>query len=228
MYFSLHPVFSWFRLRVQSGEDHCQDHVHYFEASMSDRKDQITAMLVEMARDNQDTARQDVVGALLPLVYEELRAMAQRQLKGQRPNHTLNTTALVHEAYLKLVHQNNASWQNRAHFLSVASIAMRQILINYAERRRALKRGGDQAIATFDEAFMGKETIRAEELLALDEALDRLSAINERQGKVVTYHFFGGLTHQEAADILGVSEPTVRRDWRIAKAWLTRELTTDS
>lgn len=205
---------------------------------MSDRKDQITAMLAEMAQGNQTQGNQtqgnqgqssqDVAGALLPLVYEEMRMMAKRHLNGQRANHTLNTTALVHEAYLKLVNKQANDWQNRAHFLSVASIAMRQILINYAERRRAVKRGGDQGIATFNEAFMGKESMRAEELIALDEALDRLSALNERQGKVVVYHFFGGLKHQEIADMLNVSEPTVRRDWRIAKAWLTRELSTDS
>lgn len=223
MHFCLTAEIPFAYRRAKSREVKSQDHIHFFVASMSDRKDQITAMLSEMAQENQN-----IVGALLPLVYEELRIMAKRQLQGQRANHTLNTTALVHEAYLKLVNQDEPQWQNRAHFLSVASIAMRQILINYAERRRALKRGGNQAIATFDEAFMGKDTIRAEELIALDEALDRLSEINERQSKVVTYHFFGGLKHQEIADILKVSEPTVRRDWRIAKAWLTRELTTDS
>lgn len=186
---------------------------------MPGRRDQVTALLAELSQSNQT-----VVGALMPLVYEELRTLARRQLRGQRAGHTLNTTALVHEAYLKLVNQQEATWQNRAHFLSVAAIAMRQILINYAHRRRAQKRGGGQAMATFEESLMGGQATRAEELIALDEALDRLNAINERQSQVVTFRFFGGLTHEEIAEVLGVSKPTVRRDWRIAKAWLTREL----
>ena len=164
----------------------------------------------------------------MPLVYDELYAMAQRQLRGQRAGHTLNTTALVHEAYLKLVNQQQATWQNRAHFLSVAALAMRQILINYAHRRRAQKRGGGEVLATFTESLMGGTATRADELIALDEALDRLSKINKRQSEVVTYRFFGGLKHKEIAEVLGVSVPTVRLDWRIAKAWLTRELAHDS
>ncbi len=190
---------------------------------MPGRKDQVTALLAELSRSNQT-----VVGALMPLVYDELRRLAQRQLRGQRAGHTLNTTALVHEAYLKLVNQKEATWQSRVHFLSVAAMAMRQILINYAHRRRAQKRGGGEAVATFDEALMGGKATRAEELIALDEALDRLMAINERQSQVITYRFFGGLKHEEIAEVLGVSVPTVRRDWRIAKAWLTRELAHES
>lgn len=190
---------------------------------MSDRRNQITSLLAEIGKDSEEA-----ISILMPLLYDELYAMAERQMRGQRANHTLNQTALVHEAYLKLVNQKEATWKNKAHFLSVAAMAMRQILINYAHRRRAQKRGGDIAVATFDEAFMGGRATRAEELIALDEALDRLSAFNERQGEVVTLHFFGGLTHQEIADILNVSEPTVRRDWRIAKAWLVRELTMES
>lgn len=187
---------------------------------MPDQQNQVTALLAELSRSNQT-----VVGALMPLVYEELRMLARRHLRGQKAGHTLNTTALVHEAYLKLVNQQQATWKDRAHFLSVAAIAMRQILINYAHRRRAQKRGGGQAMATFDEALMGGKATRAEELIALDEALDRLAQVNERHSNVVAYRFFGGLTHEEIAEVLGVSVPTVRRDWRIAKAWLTRELT---
>lgn len=190
--------------------------------SMLGRRDQVTALLAELCRHNQDA-----VGTLLPLVYDELRAMAQRQLRGQRANHTLNTTALVHEAYLKLVNHNQSNWQNRAHFLSVAAMAMRQILINYAHQRQAQKRGGGQAVATFEESLMGGESTRADELIALDEALDRLQQLNERQSQVVTYRFFGGLKHEEIAEVLEVSIPTVRRDWRIAKAWLVRELSAD-
>ncbi len=187
---------------------------------MPARSDQVTGLLAELSRSNRT-----VVGALMPLVYDELRGLAQRQLRGQRACDTLNTTALIHEAYLKLVNQHEATWQDRAHFLSVAALAMRQILINYAHKRRAQKRGGGQALATFDEALMGGSATRADELIALDEALEQLTAINERQSQVVTYRFFGGLTYEEIAEVLGVSAPTVRRDWRIAKAWLTRELT---
>ncbi|MEL7364075.1 MAG: ECF-type sigma factor [Bacteroidota bacterium] len=190
---------------------------------MSSRRDHVTALLAELSRSNRTA-----VDALLPMVYDELRGVAHRQLRNQRAGHTLQTTALVHEAYLKLIHREQATWESRAHFLSVAAIAMRQILINYARDRRAAKRGGGQALATFDEALMGGRTTRADDLIALDEALDRLALLSKRQSQVVTYRFFGGLTHEEAAAVLGCSVPTVRRDWRIAKAWLTRELTRDS
>ena len=196
---------------------------------MSNRRDHVTALLVELSRSNRTA-----VDALLPLVYDELRGLAHRQLRNQRAGHTLQTTALVHEAYLKLIHRDRATWESRAHFLSVAAIAMRQILINYARERRAAKRGGGQALATFndelmgDEALMGGRTTSADDLIALDEALNRLAALSERQSQVVTYRFFGGLTHEEVAAVLGCSVPTVRRDWRIAKAWLTRELTRES
>jgi RNA polymerase sigma factor (TIGR02999 family) len=159
----------------------------------------------------------------MPLVYDELRRIAQRSLRGERRSHTLSATALVHEAYLKLVDQTRVTWQNRAHFYAVAAQAMRRILVNYAEARKAQKRGGGQGLVTFDDELMGTET-RAEELVQLDEALTRLKSLSERQASVVEYHFFGGLTHEEIAEVLGVSLPTVRRDWRLAKAWLTREL----
>ena len=123
---------------------------------MLGRRDQVTALLAELSQSNRT-----VVSALMPLVYEELRTLARRHLRGQRAGHTLNTTALVHEAYLKLVNQQEATWQNRAHFLSVAAMAMRQILINYAHQRRAQKRGGGQALATFEESIMGGATTRA-------------------------------------------------------------------
>ncbi|RMI19784.1 MAG: sigma-70 family RNA polymerase sigma factor, partial [Calditrichaeota bacterium] len=160
---------------------------------------------------------------LIPLVYDGLHQMAQRHLRRERRGHTLNATALVHEAYMKLVDQKRVNWQNRAHFFAIAAQSMRRILINYAHKRKAQKRGGGQVIVTFVEESMPRET-RAEELIALDEALTRLSKMNERQGKVVEYWFFGGLTHEEIAEVLGVSLPTVRRDWRLARAWLTREL----
>jgi len=181
----------------------------------------ITELLAELSGGNRT-----VVDALMPRVYEELRTLARRQLRGERAGRTLNTTALVHEAYLKLVNQNQVTWQNRAHFFSLAALAMRRILINYAHRRMAEKRGGGQAVATFEEGDVVRET-RAEELVALDEALARLEQFNERQSQVVTYRFFGGLTQEEIAEVLNVSVPTVRRDWRLARAWLSRELKRD-
>jgi len=164
-----------------------------------------------------------VVDAMLPRVYDELRAMARRKLRGERADHTLNTTALVHEAYEKLVQQDRMTWQNRAHFLSVAALSMRRILLNYARDRAAQKRGGGAPVATFEDG-MAPRTVRVEELIDLDDALNRLEERSERQSQVVTYRFFGGLTQREIAEVLGVSEPTVRRDWRLARAWLSREL----
>jgi RNA polymerase sigma factor (TIGR02999 family) len=178
----------------------------------------VTQLLTELTGGNQV-----VVNALLPLVYDELRRVAEYQLQRERRDHTLNATALVHEAYFKLVDQSRVSWQNRAHFLGIAAQAMRRILINYAQKRRAQKRGGDLIATTFDDELVPRET-RADQLLDLDEALNRLKSLSERQAAVVEYRFFGGLTHQEVAEVLGVSVPTVRRDWRLARAWLSREL----
>ncbi len=178
----------------------------------------ITLLLAELTGGNQD-----VVNALLPLIYGELHGMAENQLRRERKDHTLNATALVHEAYLKLVDQSRVSWQNRAHFLGVASQAMRRILINYAQQRRAQKRGGDMVATTFDDDLVPRET-RADQLIDLDEALTRLKGLSDRQAAVVEYRFFGGLTHEEIAEVMGVSVPTVRRDWRMARAWLSREL----
>lgn len=184
----------------------------------NDQTHQITRMLGELSSGNRD-----VLDELMPLVYKNLHRIARQQLGRERPGHTLNATALVHEAYLRLVDQNRVNWQNRAHFFAIAAQSMRRILINYAHERKAQKRGGDQVIVTFVEESVPRET-RAEELIALDEALTRLSGMSERQGKVVEYWFFGGLTHEEIAEVLGVSLPTVRRDWRFARAWLIREL----
>ncbi|MEM1096219.1 MAG: sigma-70 family RNA polymerase sigma factor [Bacteroidota bacterium] len=164
-----------------------------------------------------------VADALLPLVYDELYAMAQRQLRSERANHTLSPTALVHEAYLRLIEQDRVTWQNRAHFCALAALAMRRILINYAKQRQAEKRGGGLANVTLEDEHTARTT-RADELLALDEALERLEAMNERHAKVVVYRFFGGLTQEEIAEVLGVSVPTVRRDWRLARAWLSTAL----
>ncbi|NNF59163.1 MAG: sigma-70 family RNA polymerase sigma factor [Rhodothermaceae bacterium] len=184
---------------------------------MADHHD-ITALLVELEGGNRT-----VVDQLLPHVYDELQVMAHRQLRGERSDHTLNTTALVHEAYIKLADQDQATWQNRAHFFGIAALAMRRILINYAHKRRAEKRGGGAVVATLVEGEVAKEA-RAEELIALDEALDRLAQLSERQAKIVELWFFGGLTQEEIAEVLDISVPTIRRDWRMARAWLSREL----
>jgi RNA polymerase sigma factor (TIGR02999 family) len=164
-----------------------------------------------------------VVDAVLPRVYEELKSLARRSLRKERADHTFDTTALVHEAYEKLVKQDRMTWQNRAHFMGVAALSMRRILINHAKKRRAQKRGGGAPVATFEDG-MAPRSVRAEELIDLNDALEALEAINERQSKVVVYRFFGGLTQKEIAEILDVSVSTVRRDWRLARAWLSRSL----
>jgi RNA polymerase sigma factor (TIGR02999 family) len=185
---------------------------------MSAPDQDITRLLAELSGGNSE-----VVNALLPLIYSELHGMAENQLRRERRDHTLNATALVHEAYLKLVDQSRVTWQNRAHFLGVASQAMRRILINYAQQRKAQKRGGDMIATTFDDDLLPRET-RAEQLIDLDEALNRLKELDARQAQVVEYRYFGGLTHEEIAEVLGISGPTVQRDWRVARAWLSKEL----
>jgi RNA polymerase sigma factor (TIGR02999 family) len=178
----------------------------------------VTAMLADLTGGNAA-----IVSALMPLVYDELHRLAENQLRRERRDHTLGATALIHEAYLKLVDQDRVSWQNRAHFLGVAAQAMRRILINYAQQRKAQKRGGDIVATTFDDDLVPR-ACRADYLLDLDDALNRLKVLSARQSAVVEYHFFGGLTHDEIAEVLGVSVPTVRRDWRLARAWLSKEL----
>jgi len=161
--------------------------------------------------------------AVFSTVYEELHRLARGHRRRWDGNHTLDTTSLIHEAYLKLVDQDQASWNDLSHFLAVAARAMRHILVNYAERQRAAKRGGGQEPLPVEEAIhMDSET--AEEILALNEALDRLEAENERQAKVVEARFFGRFTIEETADLLGVSPATVKRDWALASAWLFREI----
>lgn len=169
--------------------------------------------------------RAEASAGLFPRVYDELKRLAHGQLGRARPMHTLDTTALVHEAYLKLVDQTHAQWQDRAHFFAVAATAMRHILINYARRRSAQKRGGEWRQVTFDEARLGPAA-RAETLVALDQALEELAVVDARLASVVEYRFFGGLTEAEIGCVLGVTERTVRREWSKAKAFLTRALDT--
>jgi len=176
-----------------------------------------------------DRIRQGDVEAterLLPIVYERLRAMAGALFRGQSPSHTLQPTALVHEAYLKLVDGpggEKAAWESRAHFMAVASLAMRQILADHARARRARKRGGDLHRVTLDEPSAQGRTSEVD-LLDLDDALAELARLNERHARIVEWRFFGGLTTQEIANLLGVSRTTVDNDWRVARAWLSARL----
>jgi len=161
---------------------------------------------------------------LLPLVYEEMRSLADRFLRGERPGHTLQPTALVHEAYLRMVGQTRAEWKGRGHFYAVAARVMRRILINHAEAHRAVKRGGGCRRVTLSEAPTPVPDAPEVDLLALDEALSRLEALDERQCRVVELRFFSGLSVQETAGVLGVSDRTVELDWKMARAWLMTQL----
>lgn len=164
---------------------------------------------------------------LFPLVYDELRRIAHRQLQGERPGHTLGTTGLVHETYLKLVDQTRVQWRDRGHFFRVASWAMRRILVDYARRFRSARRGGRLERVPLDEDALADEASIAERgdtIVALDEALDRLAAVNQRLSQVVECRYFGGLTEEETAEALGVNARTVQRDWAKAKSWLYLDL----
>jgi RNA polymerase sigma-70 factor (ECF subfamily) len=161
--------------------------------------------------------------SLLPLVYQELRRLAAAYIRRERPGYTLQPTALVNEAYLRLLKDDPARWQNRAHFCAIAAHSMRQILIERARARAAQKRGGARARVTLDEALVaGGE--RSIDLVALDEALERLAAIDPEQARLVELRFFGGLTVEETADAMDISPATVKRHWTVARAWLAREL----
>lgn len=160
---------------------------------------------------------------LMPLVYDELRRLAKRYLRRQAPGHTLQTTALINEAYLRMVDMPGIDWQNRAHFFGVAAQAMRYLLVDHARAKQYAKRGGGAQQVTLDEAAQVSSE-RPDELLALDEALTRLAALDLRQSRIVELRYFGGLTVDETAEVLGVSVPTVHREWAKAKGWLYREL----
>ena len=160
---------------------------------------------------------------LIPLVYEELRGLARNYLARERGDHTLQTTAVVHEAYLRLVGQREIAWKNRAHFLGVAAQMMRRILVDHARAHLARRRGGSQQRVSLDEVSISPRTHSAD-LIALDEALTRLAEIDARQARVVELRFFGGLTEAETAKTLGVSTKTVNRDWLVAQAWLRSEI----
>ncbi len=184
---------------------------------MSDQHD-VTAKLAALS-----AGRREAWDELMPIVYDELKRLAHRHLRGERSGHTLNTTSLVHEAYLKLVNVDQLQWRDRTHFFAMASRAMRRILIDHARTRSREKRGGGWTKVPLDDAFKVAEA-RAEDLIALDDALNRLESVNERQCRVVEYRFFGGMSVQEAAEALGVSAASVKRDWMASRAWLNQEL----
>jgi RNA polymerase sigma factor (TIGR02999 family) len=171
------------------------------------------------------SGRRESLDRLLPLVYAELRAIAHRQLAARDRGGTLQTTALVHEAYLKLIDQSHAQWKDRAHFLALASLAMRHVLVDRAKARLALKRGGEQRRITLDDEAIGADE-QPEALLQLDEAMNRLAQVQPRLARVVECRFFGGLTEEEIAEALGVTVRTVQRDWAKARMLLRRALQT--
>ncbi len=178
-----------------------------------------TALLGDWSRGNRTALDQ-----LLPLVYAELRRVAARQLRHERPDHTLQPTALVHEVYMRLVDQRQVDWHNRAHFFGVSAQVMRRILVDHARRHGASKRGEGVRCVSIDEAQDVAAASNEIPILALDHALDRLEKVDAELAKIVELRAFGGLTIEEAAHVLSVSPSTVKRDWRTAKAWLIREL----
>ena len=181
----------------------------------------VTQLLIEYQEGNTEAAEQ-----LWSEVYDALRVVARNKLRKERSDHTLTTTALVHEAYLKIIDQTRIEWEDRLHFFAMASRIMRNILIDYARRRKAQKRGGGAPHVSLDDAIVSAEA-SADVFLALDEALNQLAKFDERQAKVVEYRFFGGMQEKEIAEVLDIAPRTVRRDWRKAKGWLARALKED-
>jgi RNA polymerase sigma factor (TIGR02999 family) len=178
----------------------------------------VTQLLIDWSNGQQGALDQ-----LIPLVYDELHRIAARYLQRARPDNTLQATALVHEAYLRLVDQRSVRWQNRAHFFGIAARAMRQILVKEAVRHRALKRGGGPYTLALDEA-LGSSKERTVDLVALDDALKSLAALDLQKSRLVELRFFGGLSIEETAEVLGISPATVKREWNSAKTWLHREI----
>lgn len=166
---------------------------------------------------------QKALDKLMPLVYDKMYDMAHYRMMGEQTDHTLNTIDLIHEAYLKLVEFNRISWENRAHFFGIASQVMRNILVDYAVKKKAQKRGGDWKRVTLGEGNIASE-VNLHDVLSIHQALERLAELDERQVRVVECRFFGGLTLEETAKALGISTATVSRDWKMAKAWLNREI----
>lgn len=189
----------------------------------SDRRGEVTMLLERMRAGDPDAAER-----LAPLVLHELRGLARLYLKSERAGHTLQPTALVNECYLRLVGDQARDWKNRGHFIGVAASIMRRILIDYARRQKALKRSAGAGEAARREGSGGLSAGQADELMALNEALDRLEEMSPRQRQVVELRYFGGLTSEEAAEALGVSLVTVKRDWLAARAWLKGQVRPES
>lgn len=183
--------------------------------------EQATRLLIDWSNGNREAA-----AGLMPLVYDELRRLARGYLQRERGDHTLQATGLVHEAYLRLVHQKTTTWKNRAHFFGVAAQLMRRILVDHARRHRTEKRGGEWAKVEFDEA-LAPSTSRSLDVIALDDALEELAQLNLQHSRIVELRFFGGLKLEEVGEVLGVSERTVQREWRMARAWLRRKIFAD-
>lgn len=183
---------------------------------------QITEMLKACSGGDREA-----MDELMPLVYDELRRQAHSFLNKERRNHTLQTTALVHEAYLRLIDQNSIDWQNRAHFFALSATMMRRILVNYAKDRHRLKRGGKEENLPLDEALHVAVKDREIDLLDLDRALDELAKLDERQARIVELRYFSGLTINETAEVLKISKATVKREWTMAKSWLRAEMSED-
>jgi RNA polymerase sigma factor (TIGR02999 family) len=181
-------------------------------------RDQITDLLIDWSNGDQAA-----LNRLMPLVYDELRRLASHYVRHERPGHTLQTTALVHEAYLKLLDQKNVNWETRMQFFAATAQVMRHVLVDYARGRKALKRGGDYVRLSIDDAAISVDE-NGTDLLSVDEALNNLAAIDAQQSRVVELRVFGGLTVEETAEALGISPRTVKREWSMAKAWLHREL----
>jgi len=178
----------------------------------------ITLLLEDCIR-----GKKGAVDELLPQVYNELRKISSKYLRDEYKNHTLQTTELVHEAYIKLIGDQNISWQNRAHFFGIAAQSMRQILVDHARKRKSLKRGEGKSNISLDEVFEISEKTD-DQIIALDEALKRLETLEERSSKIVELRYFSGLTIEETAEVLNISPATAKRDWNFAKAWLYREI----
>ena len=185
---------------------------------MAQTSQNVTQLLIGWSNGDREA-----LDALLPVVYQELRKQAANYLRRERVGHTLQTTALIHEAYLKLVDQKNVHWQNRAHFFGIAAQLMRRILVDHARTKKRAKRGGSNIRVSFNEANVLAPSQNLD-IVALDEALERLSEIDEQQSRIVELRFFSGLTVEETAAVLAISPATVKRDWSMAKAWLHREI----
>lgn len=178
----------------------------------------VTTLLLEWSQGSQAALEQ-----VTPLIYDQLRLLAARQLRRERPGHTLQSTALVHEAYLKLIDQQRVQWHDREHFFAVASQMIRRILVSYARSRNSIKRGRGRTMLTFNDVSSPGATSEID-LIALDDALERLSRLDPQQGRIIELRFFGGVSIQGTANLLGISTATVNRDWKLARAWLHREL----